>query len=180
MASCQAARMSGAAATGSGPIGSAGWSWPDSSRQASMELARRCQSRPVQGVARDWAEGVDRPWQGVGGGVLADPVLARVHHRGDFGGVGAAFGVGDCGDLRGPEACGERDEGPGPVAEAVVDDGGHVSGSGQVRSAIAAARTPPASRPASSAARMVRHSHRPWWPGSRRYPGGRLVRSRSR
>ena len=31
-ASCQAARMSGAAATGSGPIGSAGSPWPDSSR----------------------------------------------------------------------------------------------------------------------------------------------------
>jgi hypothetical protein len=68
----------------------------------------------------------------VGGGVLADPVLARVHHRGDLGGVGAAFGIGDGGDLRGPRACGERDEGTGAVAEALVDDGGHVAGSGQV------------------------------------------------
>ena len=34
------------------------------------------------------------------------------------------------------------------------------------RSAIAAARSWAASRPASSAARRVRHSHRAWWPGS--------------
>ena len=52
--------------------------------------------------------------------------------RGDLGGVGAAFGIGDGGDLRGPRARGERDEGAGPVAEALVDDGGHVAGSGQV------------------------------------------------
>ena len=36
------------------------------------------------------------------------------------------------------------------------------------RSPIAAARTWRASRPASSAARRVRHSHFAWWPGSRR------------
>ena len=66
------------------------------------------------------------------GGVLADPVLARVHQRGDLGDVGAAFGVGDGGDLRGPRPGGERDEGAEAVAEAGVDDGGDVAGSGQV------------------------------------------------
>jgi hypothetical protein len=33
------------------------------------------------------------------GGVLADAVLARVHHRGDLGEVGSALGIGDGGDL---------------------------------------------------------------------------------
>ncbi len=36
------------------------------------------------------------------------------------------------GDRRGPRARGERDQGTGPVAEAGVDDGGQVAGSGQV------------------------------------------------
>ena len=31
-----------------------------------------------------------------------------------------------------------------------------------------------------TAARRVRHSHRAWWPGSRRCPGGRWAASRSR
>ena len=83
-------------------------------------------------MAGDRAEGGDRPGRGVAGGVLADPVLAGVHQRGDLGDVGAAFGVGDGGDLRGPRARGERDEGAGAVAEAGVDDGGDVAGSGQV------------------------------------------------
>jgi len=64
--------------------------------------------------------------------VFADPVLARIHQRGDLGGVGTASGVGDGGHLRGPRARGERDQGAGAVAEAVVDDGGDVAGSGQV------------------------------------------------
>jgi len=34
------------------------------------------------------------------GGVLADPVLARVHHPGDLHGIGAALRVGDAGVLR--------------------------------------------------------------------------------
>ena len=80
----------------------------------------------------DRAEGGDRPGQGVLGGVLADPVLAGVHQRGDLGDVGAAFGVGDGGDLRGPRAGRERDRGAEPVADPGVDDGGDVAGSGQV------------------------------------------------
>ena len=36
------------------------------------------------------------------------------------------------GTLRGPRAGRERDEGAEAVAEAGVDDGGHVAGSGQV------------------------------------------------
>jgi hypothetical protein len=88
--------------------------------------------QPVQRMGGHRVEGVDGPGQGVGGGVLADPVFAGVHQGGDLGGVGAAPGIGDGGDLRGPRACGERDEGSGPVAEATVDDGGDVAGSGQV------------------------------------------------
>ena len=88
--------------------------------------------QPVQRVPGDRAEGGDGPGQGVLGGVLADPVLARVHQRGDLGGVGAAFGVGDGGELRGPRAGRERDQGAEAVAEAVVDDGGDVAGAGQV------------------------------------------------
>ena len=64
--------------------------------------------------------------------MLADPVLAGVHQRGDLGHVGAAVGVGDGGDLRGPRARRERDGRAKAVAEAGVDDGGHVAGSGQV------------------------------------------------
>ena len=66
------------------------------------------------------------------GGVLADPLLAGVHQRGDLRGVGAAFGVGDGGDLRGPRAGRERDEGADAAADAGVDDGGDVAGAGQV------------------------------------------------
>ena len=97
-----------------------------------MELARRCQSSRSSGCAGDRAEGSDGPGRGVLGGVLADPVLARVHQRGDLGGVGAALGVGDGGELRGPRAGRERDQGAEAVAEAGVDDGGDVAGSGQV------------------------------------------------
>jgi hypothetical protein len=49
MAWYQAARRSGAAAPGSGPIGSAGSRWPDSSRQAEMEAARFCHSARFRG-----------------------------------------------------------------------------------------------------------------------------------
>ena len=88
--------------------------------------------QPVQRVIGDRAQGVDRPRRAVLGGVLADAVLARVHQRGDLDQVGAAFGVGDGGDLGRPRACRGRDEGAGPVAEAGVDDGGQVAGAGQV------------------------------------------------
>jgi hypothetical protein len=40
------------------------------------------------------------PGEGVLGGVFAEAVLAGVHQRGDLGQVGAAFGVGDGGELR--------------------------------------------------------------------------------
>jgi hypothetical protein len=66
------------------------------------------------------------------GGVLADPVLAGVHQRGDLGEVGAAFGVRDGGDLRGPRPGRERDRGAEPGADPGVQDGGQVAGSGQV------------------------------------------------
>ena len=67
------------------------------------------------------------------GGVLTDAVFAGVDHRGDLGGVGAAFRVGDGGDLgadHGPAGSGI--EGGGAAAEAGVEDGGDVAGSGQV------------------------------------------------
>ena len=66
------------------------------------------------------------------GGVLADPVLAGVHQRGDLGDVGAAFGVGEGGDLLRPRPGRQRDQGAEPVADAGVEDGGDVAGSGQV------------------------------------------------
>ena len=88
--------------------------------------------QPVQRVGGDRAEGGDRPGRLVLGGVLADAVLAGVHQRGDLGDVGAAVGVGDLGDLRGPRAGRERDQGAEPVPEAGVDDGGQVAGAGQV------------------------------------------------
>ena len=83
-------------------------------------------------MLRDRAEGGDRPGQGVLGGVLADPVLAGVHQHGDLRGVGAAFGVGDAGDLRGPRASRKRDQAAEPVPDPGVDDAGHVAGPGQV------------------------------------------------
>jgi hypothetical protein len=64
--------------------------------------------------------------------VLADPVLAHVHQRGDLRQVGAAFGVGEGGDLGGPRAYRERDGRAEAVPEAGVDDGDQVAGSGQV------------------------------------------------
>jgi hypothetical protein len=68
----------------------------------------------------------------VAGGVLADPVRAGVHQRGDLGDVGLASGVGDRGNAREPRAGRDRDQQAEPVAEAGVDDGGDVAGSGQV------------------------------------------------
>jgi hypothetical protein len=66
------------------------------------------------------------------GGVLADPVLARVHQRGDLADVGAAVGVGDAGDLRGPRDRRERDRAAEPVPDPGADDAGRVAGAGQV------------------------------------------------
>ena len=65
--------------------------------------------------------------------MLADPVLARVPQRGDLRHGGAAFGVGEGGDVAEPRAYRERDGCAHAVAEAGVDDGGQVAGSGQVR-----------------------------------------------
>jgi len=58
--------------------------------------------------------------------------LAGVHQLGDLSDVGAAFGVGDGGDARGPRPGRERDEGAGPVPDAGVDDGRDVTGSGEI------------------------------------------------
>ena len=112
------------------------------------------------------------------GGVLADPVLG-VHQRGDLGDVGAAVGVGDAGDLRGPRNRRERDQGAEPVSDPGVDDAGHVAGAGQIPFGDRVGYDLPGVQ-ASSAPRRVRHSHRAWWPGSRRCSGGRAARIRSR
>jgi hypothetical protein len=64
--------------------------------------------------------------------VLAEAFLAGVHQLGDLGDVGAAFGIGDSGDARGPRSGQERDEGAGPVPDAGVDDGQDVAGTGEV------------------------------------------------
>ena len=164
---CQAARASGAAATGSGPIGSAGSSWPDSSRQAPMAAARFCQSSRSSGWAGTGPSAAVAQAGGWLGGVLADPVLAGVHQRGDLGDVGAAFGVGEGGDLLRPRpgraagpGCRERFRMRASRTAAMSRD------PARSRSAIASARTRAGSRPASSAVRRVRHGHFAWWPGS--------------
>jgi hypothetical protein len=46
--------------------------------------------------------------------------------------ISAAFGIDDLGELGGPRACWQRNEGTGALPEASVDDGGQVAGSGQV------------------------------------------------
>ena len=88
--------------------------------------------QPVHRVRGDRTQGGGRPGELMLGGVLADPVLAGVHQRGDLGQVRAACGVGDGGDLGRPRARRGRDDGAGPVPEPGVDDGGHVAGPGQV------------------------------------------------
>ena len=105
--------------------------------------------------------------------MLADAVLARVHQRGDLVSVRAALGVGDGRDLGRPRARRDGDDGADPVPDPGVDDGGQVAGPGQVPLADRGGQDLPRSRPASSAPRRVRHSHFAWWPGSRRYSGGR-------
>ena len=91
--------------------------------------------------------------------MLADPFLARVHQLGDLPGVGAPLGIGDVGELRRPRGRLERDESAGAAADAGVDDGGMSRTPVRSRCPTASASTWRASRPASSAARSVRHSH---------------------
>ena len=98
---------------------------------------RRGPLLPVQPGWRmpgDRTKSGDRSGELMFGGVLADPVVAGVHQRGDLGEVGAAVGVGDAGDLRGPRARRERDRAAEPVPDPCVDDAGHVPGAGQVPS----------------------------------------------
>ena len=64
--------------------------------------------------------------------MLADPVLAGVHQRGDLGDVGAAVRVGDGGDLRGPRPGREWDDRAEAVADPGVDDGRDVARASQV------------------------------------------------
>ena len=87
---------------------------------------------PVRRVGGDRAERGGGPGRGVAGGVLADPVRAGVHQRGDLGDVGPAFGVGEGGDLLRPRPGRQRDQDAEPVPDAGVQDGGDVAGSGQV------------------------------------------------
>ena len=87
---------------------------------------------PVQRVSRDRSERGGGPGRGVAGGVLADPLLARVHQRGDLGDVGLAGGVGKGGNLLRPGPGRKRDQDAETVADAGVQDGGDVAGSGQV------------------------------------------------
>ena len=64
--------------------------------------------------------------------MLADPVLTRVHQRGDLGEVRVALGVGDGRDLVRPWARRGGDDGAGAVPDPGVEDGGQVAGPGQV------------------------------------------------
>ena len=77
-------------------------------------------------------QGVDRPRQGVLRGVLADSILARLHHPGDLRGERAALGVSDGGDLGRPRAHQNWDNGADPGPEPGVDDRGQVAGLGQI------------------------------------------------
>jgi hypothetical protein len=112
--------------------------------------------------------------------VLADPVLARVHQRGDLGQVGAAVGVGDGGDLVRPWPRRSRDEGADPVAEPDVDDGGQVAGPGQVPLADRGGQDLPGVQAGQLCGAEGPPQPLAWWPGSRRCSGGRLAASRSR
>ena len=96
---------------------------------------RRSPFLPLKAVGRisgDRAERGGGPGRGVADGVLADPVLAGVHQRRDLGDVRLAAGVGEGGDLRGPRPGWQRDQRAEAVAQAGIDDGGDVAGSGQV------------------------------------------------
>ena len=97
-----------------------------------MAAARFCQSSRSSGWAGTGPSAAVAQAGGWLGGVLADAVLAGVHQRGDLGDVGAAFGVGEGGDLLRPGPGRERDRGAGAVPDAGVQDGGDVAGSGQV------------------------------------------------
>jgi hypothetical protein len=68
----------------------------------------------------------------VAGGVLADPVLTGVHQRRDLGNVSLAAGIREGGDLRGPRPAWQGDRRTEAVAQAGIDDGRDVAGSGQV------------------------------------------------
>ena len=97
-----------------------------------MAAARCCQPSRSSGWAGTGPSAAVAQAGGWLGGVLADPVRAGVHQRGDLGDVRAAFGVGDRRDLLGPRPGRERDQRAEAVAEAGVEDGGDVAGSGQV------------------------------------------------
>jgi hypothetical protein len=76
-----------------------------------------------------------------------DPFRVIVHHRGDPGGERAASGARGRGDLRGPRARRERDQGLGAAAEPGTDDGGDVAGPGQVPPADRAGQDLPGVQP---------------------------------
>jgi hypothetical protein len=64
--------------------------------------------------------------------MLANPVLPGIHQRRDLGHVRPAGGIGEGGNSRGPRPSRERDQDAKAVAEAGVEDGRDVAGSGQV------------------------------------------------
>jgi len=97
-AACQAARLSGASLTGSGPTGSAGWVPAAQSRHAPIALARRCQSsrwsgRPGTGPRAFTAHGrACSPIRSVKASIIAASSPAR---RGRSG----SARTGTCADL---------------------------------------------------------------------------------
>ena len=94
--------------------------------------------------------------------VLADPLLARVHQRGDLFRVRAPLRVGDAGCLGGPRGDRDRGEGASTAADPRVDDGADVAGAGQVALADRVGEDPAVVKAASSTARSVCHSHFAW------------------
>jgi hypothetical protein len=124
--------MSGAAAAGSGADRIGGVVVAGQLAPGAEGAGPALPVQPVQRVPGDRTKSGDGPGRGVVGGVLTDPVFARVHHRRDLRGVGATVGVGDAGELRGPQAEPERDQRADPGPEAGVEDAGDVACSGQV------------------------------------------------
>jgi hypothetical protein len=147
-------------------IGSAGSPWPDSSRQAPMEAARFCHSVRFCGSSGTGPRAVTargracraacspmRSWQASISAVISVRYVWRV----------ASAMAGTWND-HGPVGAGTR--APVRYRMRASMTAARSRAPTRSRSLIAAARTSPGSRPASSAARRVRHSHRAWWPGS--------------
>jgi hypothetical protein len=87
---------------------------------------------PGCGIVWHRAESRDRPRRHDLGDVLAEALLAAIHHDRDLTQVGAAARVGHAGDPLGPGLLGLGEQGVDLRADPGVQDGRDVAGSGQV------------------------------------------------